>query len=370
MTAPAADQPVRIRGAADLFEVLTRGAMEAQLAVLKSIVEDPRRPMALGRHQGEDIVDLLLRRIPESSGSLKQLQILCLMSYQDPRTLEFMVEEFARSRDAGTVLRLGRRLGLERGFDFFRPFLWDDRSAQALAAARLCSTCAELSAAERLRVAILLDAEYPPPEIEAATLDAWLQELTGWYRRRARELAESTGSGMLALWTRWTELPEEEQLWLARATGARDPELLRRRLAELLAVPAVSYGFVELAWRYQVELPPGLLSSEHPQVRAAAIQAGHADGQLGPFLTESASLPEVLAAAPRGSSEDLLRLLGDSRWPVRALAVDLLIGLDPPPIESLRQRTRSDHLGERVAAAEALRRLGREDAIDTHGLEA
>jgi hypothetical protein len=365
VTSAAADEPVRIRCAADLFSVLTSGPMEAQLAVLKSVVADPTKPLSLGRHQGADFVDLLLRRIPESSGTLKQLQILCLMSYQDSRTTKFMVDEFGRSRDAATVLQLGKRLDLERGIEFFRPFLWDDRHAQALAAARLCSDCQELSPAERLRVAILLDSEYPPPEISMETLDVWLSELAGRHRLRARALAEATGSAVLCLWQRWSQLRHEEQLWLARATAQLDLALLRQRLRELLLDPEVPYGYVELALRHGVEIPAHLLASRQPLVRAAAIRCGHADDKLDPYLSPDTTLPEILAAAPRHSTEAHLRLLADPRWQVRAVATDLLARAEAPPLEALRRKTSSELLGERVAAMEVLRRLGKDESLET-----
>jgi hypothetical protein len=384
VTPAAADEPVRIRCAADLFSVLCSGPMEAQLAVLKSVVDDPRRPLTLGRHQGEDFIDLLLRLVPESTGTLKQLQILCLMSYQDPRTTEFMVDEFGRSRDAATVLQLGKRLDLERGFDFFRPFLWDDRPAQRLAAARLCSHSPELSVAERLRVAILLDEEYAPPEISVDTMDVWLSELAGRYRLRARALAEATGSGVLGLWQRWSELRHEEQLWLVQvslaiqdnlvsgcgdrtlATAGVDLSLPRQKLGELLSDPEVPYAYVELALRHGVELPAALLNSEQPLVRAAAIGCGHADDRLGRFLSADTSLPETLAAAPRCSVEEQLRLLADPRWQVRAVATDLLARAEAPPLEALHRKTSSEILGERVAAVEILQRLGNEDWLESN----
>jgi hypothetical protein len=364
MTAESAAEPVRIRSAAELFSVLTSGPLESQLAVLQSIVGDPTRPLTLGPHQGEDIVDILLRRIPESHGVLKQVQILCLMSYQDPRTTEFMVEEFARSRDAGTVLRLGQRLSVERGFDFFLPFLWDERSAQALASARLCCQSPRLSPRERLRVAILLDGEYAPPEINSDTLDVWLQELAGKHRLRTRAIAQRSGRGILALWSRWSELHGEEKLWLIRATATLDPTLFRGKLVELLRQPQLSYEYVQLAISHGVELPASLLESPQPMVRAAAIQSGHADAVLERYLTPSTSLPEVLAAMSRGGTDKLLWLLSDARWQVRAMATNLLAQSKEAPLEALQEKARSGSLEERVAAVESLRRLGQEEWLE------
>lgn len=363
MSAKAADA-VRIRCAADLFSVLSDGPMESQLAVLQSIVADPRRPLALGPHLGEDFVDLLIRLVPDSTGAVKQAQILCLMSYQDPRTAEFMEAEFARSRDAATVLRLGRRLDLERGTDFFRPFLWEDKPAQALAAARLCSQNQELSLREQLRVAILLDSDFQPPAIAEDTMEVWLGELKGKHRLRARSLAERSGTGMLGLWSRWSELAAEEQLWLATATAGLDPELLRQKLASLLEEPTISYAMVKLADLHKVQLPRELLQNEDPEVRAAAIRSGHGDEDLQQYLGPRAALPEVLAAAPRCTTEGLLVLLADERWQVRAVATDLLARVEEPPFDALRAKLCSDSLGERVAAIEVLRRLGKEEWLE------
>ena len=151
---------VRIRTAADLFEVLSTGSLAERLALLNSIVAEPTRPLALGPHGEEDFIDLLIRLIPNSRDVLRKTLILCLMCYQDPRTQDYLGQVFAEERDASTVLHLGQRLTLDLGVEFFRPFLWGEKAAQGLVAAQvLAQSSADMDPKEQLRVALLLDWE-------------------------------------------------------------------------------------------------------------------------------------------------------------------------------------------------------------------
>ena len=111
---------VRIRSAADLFEVLSTGNLAERLAVLGSVVADPTRPLALGTHEGEDFVDLLIRLIPSSRDVLRKTLILCLMCYQDPRTQDFLGEVFSEERD-DSVARVSPP-GDGNGFSANAPF--------------------------------------------------------------------------------------------------------------------------------------------------------------------------------------------------------------------------------------------------------
>jgi len=343
-----------------LFSVLTIGTIGEQLAVLKDIAANPRRPLALGSHEGEDLVDLLLRLVADSFGPIKQAQIVCLMSYDDPRVTAFLVAEFSRSRDAATVLHLGKRISIVRDSEFFRPFLWSQHRAQALAAARHCSEGMELSSRERLRVAIVLDQPFAPPVLSDDTLDVWMEALASPDRVRVRQLAELQGENILTLWSRFSALACEEQDWLAGISASLQPDLLKARLPELLSSPSVSPAIVGQALQLGVELPSGLLRSEHSLVRAMAISVGLGDEQLETFLTPEVAPLEAAAAARRCSVDRLLELFSDGRWEVRAAATDALSQRESNhlPLQTLREKTASTLLGERVAAVEVLRRLG------------
>lgn len=358
-------EQVRIRTAADLFEVLTEGSFLQQAAVLKSISEDPARAMALGRHEGEDFIDLLARLIPDSEGGIKKLQLLCLSLYDDPRTTRFMLEEFERGRDAASILHLGRRLSADREPEFFRRFLWvDHKPAQSLVAARLLSEREDLEPAERLRIALFLDREFDPPPIDPEHLDLWLSELSGPHRRRVRSLAERRGEEALHLWSRPHSMAEEEREWLLALTAMLDPALARHHLCRILDEPSVTLPFVRKAQELGVELPARLLESGDERVRAAAVDAGLAGGRLEEFL--SASVPEAVAATRRCSEERLLELLSDPRWQVRAAASETLAGQAEHPLQELRRRARSEMPGERVAAIEVLLKAGDDDWLAEH----
>lgn len=328
-----------------------------QMAVLQSIINHPEKPISLGPYQGEDLVDLLLRLIPQSSGSLKQAQTVCLMCYQDERTTRFLVEEFSRCSDPALVLRLASRIVLERDIEFFRPFLWDDKPPQALAAARLCSQLTDLTRGERLRVALLLDREFEPPELNGPNLDLWLTELAGRHRIRVRQLAQNRPDRALLFWTRWPELATREQEWLIALTAGHKPELLKVKLAEMLESPEVSAFVVTRAVEQELRLPACLLEHQDPVVRAAAIFQGHADDRLEFYLGAEASTAEALAALSRCDCGKLVELLGDYRWQVRGAAANRLCQLDDPPLEAIRLLCESPDLGTKVAALKVLHQL-------------
>jgi hypothetical protein len=348
------EPPVRIRNAEDLFEVLSTGSLGARMAVLKDIQKDPKRALALGSHKGEDFVDFLLRMIPESSGVLKKLQTLCLMSYDDSRTAAFLAEEFARCKDAATVLHLGQRLTLNEGPDFFRPYLWSPKAAQGLAAARVCSELPALETDERLRVAILLDREFAPPPIDKDTLSVWMTELRGRDRTKARQLAEKRGKESLLLWTRWDGFPDEEKVWLVDLTERLDPILAKQSVTTLMRTKIQSSTLVRAALRMEVELPASLLSSEDDEVRALAVAAGMGDDFLEDYLSPESPLPVTLAAVGRCQVDRLVSLLSDQRWQVRSKTVETLSYVKDRPLEKIRELTRHEVLGTRTAACELL----------------
>lgn len=283
------------------------------------------------------------------------MQTVCLMSFQDPRVTRFLVDEFARCTDPALVLRLAGRIVLERDIEFFRPFLWQSRPAQALAAARLCSQL-ELEPAERLRVALLLDSDFAPPEIQQETIDFWLAELSGPHRLRARQLAEMQPERALLLWLRWQELAEREQEWLVTLTARHSPDLLARKLPGLLLDPAVPAFVVSHALEHEISLPPSLLNHHDPKVRAAAISCGHADAVLSAYLAPDVSPEEALAALGRCDRAVLIEHLSDPRWPLRARATNLLCQLDRPPLEELGRLSESPDLATKVAALSVLER--------------
>ncbi len=338
--------------------MLSTGSLGARLAVLRDVLADPTRPLKLGPHESEDFVDLLLRLVGGTRGVLRQMTTLCLMSYQDPRTTQFMVDAFGKSRDAAIVLRLGQRLLLERGVDFFRPFLWQDGSAQAMAAAQICLPEPELSVEERLRIALVLPDNIPVPPIDAESLSAWLGELTGPYRARARQRVEGLGSEVLLLWSGWDRLATAEQDWLLSLTKRLDRPRARTELERLIAAGCLSPSVVESAHELGLALPAELLEHDQPSIRALAVSVGLADAELKRFL--EGTVVEALAATRRCPPEVLLELISDRRWQVRAQAVRQLATSDHRPLERVKALVASPSKSERVAAIELLRSWGEE----------
>ena len=215
----------------------------------------------------------MLRLIPASEGPLRKALTICVLCYDDPRTADFMVEAFPRAQDAETVLHLGERLA-HKGVEFFRPFLWQRKTAQALAAARVCRQAGGLEPRDLLRVAILLEGDNPLPPLG----EVWRDELTGPHRAKARQLAETLGEQVLGLWS--APLPAAETHWLLQLTLRHDPERARQEVERLLDEGLATLPLVEMALELGVKLPASLLSQADPEVRAAAIRVGLADGCL------------------------------------------------------------------------------------------
>ena len=360
-------EQVRIKTASDLFEVLTNGSILHQAAVLRSVAEKPERAVDLGSYEGEDFIDLLIRLIPHRDGGVKKLMLMCLSFFQDPRTTRFMLDEFARSRDAASVLHLGRRLVVDQEVDFFRRYLRiDDRPAQSLVAARLLRGEAELSPAERMRVAIFLDEQFEPPELSTEHLDLWLKELSGAHRWKVRQLAEQQSERILTFWSCWDRLAAEEKDWLVALTVQRDSAQAAERLAQVLTRLPVSRFIVAQAISLELQLPASLLESDDEEVRALVIEAGLADSQLERFLAPSASSLEAVAATRRCTGERLVELLADKRWEVRACASQTLSGRCDYSLEKLREKASSEFAGERVAAVEVLLARGDDEWLSEH----
>lgn len=353
------EEPVRIRTAADLWAVLRTGSMEARTAVLQSVVEQPERPLALGTHEGEDFVDLLLGLTPLCTGPMRHLHILCLMSYVDEKTTRFFVEEFSQSQDATIVIMLGKRLALEKEPDFFKPFLWSDSAARALAAARICSAEESLTIEERMRLAILLD-DYAPPPINEKSLDQWMDGLLSRHRLKVRRMAGGRGREALELWGRWEQLPPVEQEWLLDLTAQVDPSLLAVQVRARLSQSSVRPYLVRHAMTCEIALPVSLLRSEDPDVRALAISTGLADHELERYLSAESTTQEAAAATTRCETHRLIELLGDDRWQVRARATASLVAKGSATIPVLRGLACSEVPATKVAAVAALQLLGDE----------
>ena len=61
--------------------------------------------------------------------------------------------------------------------------------------------------------------------------------------------------------------------------------------------------------------------------------------------------------------EILIRLLEDKNWRIRAQTANALVNLTPASLPLLRKALKSDKEDKRIAAAQALIRLGREDWV-------
>ena len=207
-------------------------------------------------------------------------------------------------------------------------------------------------------MAILLEGDNPLPPLG----EVRLAELTGPHRAKARQLAETLGEQVLGLWS--APLPAAETHWLLELTLRHDPERARQEVERLLAEGLATLPLVEMALELGVKLPASLLSQADPEVRAAAIRVGLADGCLEHYWRPEASPEEAVEALRRCGPDTQLELLKDERWEVRAACVRALVPVAERPLERVRALVVSGLLEERVAAVSLLERWG-----DTEWLE-
>ena len=370
---------LRIRCAADLAQALNSPDTAVRLQVLAAVASQPQAALRYGKHQGRDLIDLLIDQANTlAESTLRQAVLRTLAMLPGRRVREALKKELYLSRDPGVVEAAASRLAQEEPAvvrDIFALLLMQDEAPhQARAAALAMADLEDLSPEENLRLALLGPGlEDRAPLLDDRSWPLWQKALAGPHRDYARRLLERQGEPCFGfLKSCWEELALPERAWLlewgAEAHQMEAVEIMGRALRQ---------GPDELA-RKALELVPsfggaaGLFaqaatpwaSHRDPYIRAAAIRAG-AQVEPADLIGEEEAEPVRLAALERlaagggpGAAEHLAALLEDPSWRVRAAAAAGLARLDEPARTLLKQAAQSGPAPARAAAAGALLQLG------------
>ncbi len=370
---------LRIRCAADLAKALNSPDAAVRLQVLAAVASQPQAALRYGKHQGRDLIDLLIDQANTlEESTLRQAVLRTLARLPGRRVREALKKELYLTRDPRMVEVAASRLAREEPEvirDIFALLLRQDEAPhQARAAALAMAGLEDLSPEENLRLALLGPGlEDRAPLLDDRSWPLWQKALAGPHRDFARRLLQDQGEDSFRyLRSRWAELPAPDRSWLldwgAAAHQMEAVEIMGRALRE---------GPDELA-RKALELVPAFggaatlfaqaatpwATHRHPDIRAAAIRAG-ARVEPADLIGEEEAEPVRLAALERlaagggsGAAERLAALLEDPSWRVRAAAASGLARLGEPARILLKQAAKSGPAPARTAAAGALLDLG------------
>lgn len=374
----AAEQPqaeLRIKNAADLERALNAEDIATRLAVLKAVGENPQAALRYGKHNGRDLIDVLIDQVNTMSGSsLRQVVFSVLALMPGERVKQELIKEFCLGGDPACLEAAGTRLAGEAADEkrrIFGPFLMqDDNQAKAREAAKAMTDIPDLSTAERLRVALLgPDGDFEPPTLDAANWQVWSEALNGPHTEYARSLAQRQGKQAFnELKRRWSELSPDNKAWLlewgAAEFALEAVELMSLALAEgpeeaaLTALQCVP-GYKEAAGLF-AEAAAQWAAHPDQRLRRAAVAAG-AQADLAALARDASDEALQLIAINRlgadGGADQagvLAELLGDGSWRVRAAAAGALSMMGEAGAGAARRVLQSGTQDARAAAAQAL----------------
>lgn len=375
---------IRIGSACDMLCGLRHPDRSRRASLLRAIRNEPDKALSFGPVDGRDLIDELLSLCEESRGTADRWDyVFTTLSLDDQRTAQLAKSEFLATHDHRFLVISAKRLSQlpeAEKVGFLSPVILESREVNR------CRLCANVLAGSSLleprvsiRVAAFSDRPFTLPALDSGTLEAWVAELQGPCPQRARELIfKARGDALRVLLSFWNRLPEQIRIWTlcqgvengagACASLVRDTirqekqgELLRTALTCLRKLPPEDHDEALLAPLY---------GHRDPAIRAAAVGAGSVATDCSPLLCDEPCEDVRLAIVARldcgggARSIDLLvSLLEDRSWRVRARAVDVLVKLAPASLQSLRRTLSSSHEEAKVAAVQALFRLGREDWI-------
>ena len=359
---------------------------ETRLGTLEAVAAEPKAALAFGLHADRDVIDILLAQARATPVAAEWLALVnALARFTNPRVAGFFTEVLAEHADPAVLFLASDYLAATRAriphATLAQLLLQNDSPARARAAAPLLAGIGVRTAAERLRVSLLVDDGAPPPPF-AQACDAYLAELRGPFVQEARAALVAEGDAAASRLLECLAALDDATMewlidWAVQTLPSSAAEAVVGRVVESGNDRLLRIALTRVAERQDVSIdPPADRLAQwlrHPDAevrRAAALKTA------APFawssLLELASTdaePTVRAAATWRLSADfgsravprLLDALGDEHWQVRAAAVDGLVGLGSDVCPALRPLVDDARLPVRVAAVDALLRLG-EDA--------
>ncbi len=215
----AATEAIRIGSAAHLKRTLQSSEPRLRLAALTAIQQQPAKALALGLHDGEDAIDMLLNSANRTDGTLEWLYyVIALAAFRDPRVTEFYTAILETSADSELLFTAAEYLSasLNPALECrCRRLLWDEHPARVRAVVSLLSGSKLLDDSERIRIGILAPSEETQLPRFSEARELWLRELEGPFRVDAQICLYQQGLETLDdLLTTWNGLAEENREWL------------------------------------------------------------------------------------------------------------------------------------------------------------
>ncbi len=384
-----AAEELRIQNAADLERAVQSEDIGTRLAVLKAVGENPQAALRYGKHNGRDLIDVMIDQVNTlTNSSLRQMVLTVLSLLPGERVKQAMIKELHLSNEPAYIEAAARRLAQEEPDErrrIFAPFLMQDESpVKAREAAKAIIDLDELNQAERLRVALVgPDSEFAMPELNAESWELWQGALRGLHAEYARQLVQRQGrEAFQILKDRNSELDFDSRTWLLRwgvvEFALESVELVAQALEQgteqlaLIALECVpSYDRASGLFTQAVEK---WAKHEDTRIRRAAIAAG-AEVDLTSLAQGDPDEPIRLAAIKRlgyeaGHAGFLADLLADESWRVRSAASQVLGKMGDDGAEAARRVLEIGGQQAKVAAVQALLALGQEDWLKDYFKEA
>jgi hypothetical protein len=341
---------VPISTAAQLLEALESTDFALQAAVMQTISKDPAKALSYGRHEGRDVVDVLI-----AMGSVKEsmaafLPCTTLSAFDEPRVVDFFLDRLARGTGKVVALATGyllrHEIPRERVYDTVmeNESLLRVRSAARLLGPPMPSDPPEVA----LRLALMLpDCTLPP--LAGVWEPRWLKQLESIIASQARAGVESLPEPdtLNRMMSHWDKLGLDNQRWLLEWGVRRQPqEMVHLLRVALQSDPAHALSLLAKAPDALV-----LLRDELP------VQ--HTDARIRRWARSLAG------TATEADPETLLQALQHADWRVRAEACEALIAKGGSEIVlAVRPLATSDRLEVRAAAAQILMALGEHEWME------
>lgn len=371
---------LRIKSAADLEHAVQAEDIGTRLAVLKAIGDNPQAAVRYGKHNGRDLIDVLIDQANTLNNSSLRLMVLSVLSLlPGERVKQALIKELHFSEEMECIKVAAKRLAQEEPDErrrIFAPFLMqDDNPFKAREAAKALMDLDELDQAERMRIALVgPDSEFAMPELNQKNWRLWRDALQGLHAEYARELAQRQGRGAFrVLKERHLELDLDSRAWLLRwgvVEFALDSvDLVSTALEQgpdklaLIALECVP------SYDHAAELFKGAVQKwadhEDKRMRRAAIAAG-AQVDLAALAGGDSDETIRVEAIKRlgyeaGHASFLAELLEDSSWRIRAASSQVLGRMGDHGAEAARQVLEKGGHQAKIAAAQALMALGHEE---------
>lgn len=386
MVSPGKNNEIGIGSTQEMIRCLRHSDPVHRASLLRAIRAEPAKALSFTSAEGQDVVDELLFLCEETKGSAERWDyVFTAFSLIDERTVPLAKREFLRTHDHRYIVSAAKRLSYiswEEKVNFLTPILMEPAGGnRCRLAANLLAGADRLAARVAIRIGVLSDLAFTLPTLNYENLDAWVAELQGPYPQKVRTLLLQTdGNALAKLLSYWGRLPDKLRIW-ALVQGVKQGDKLAaflvretikfERSDELLHTALIGLKNL-LPEDHDDELIAPLYQHGNSAIRAAAIRAGVGATKINcaSLLCDEVSDDVRLAIVSRmksgGGEEEielLISLCQDPNWRIRAGAADALVALAPASLPALHCMLSSAHQEARVAAAQALLRLGKSDWI-------